>query len=359
MKSLFSCISKGYRLITFLPVILYTSISYAQTAAEAINYDSSSFYLEKSRVEKQAGHYLPSLKLLEKATQLNPNNLKVLVELADMYHILNRYPQSRETYMKLITLGDTSIYNYRKAMMLSFQIRQFEDVIFFAYKLKTASPEENVTYILGKAAYELEDYELAIGNLIEAGKNDPGNAEIPYLIGRSYADMMNYKLAISNYLKAIGLDTTKNLWAYELGLIYYAIHDDKNALKYILLAGERGYKKDNDYLENLGIAYLNTGNLNQGITILDEILKKKPGDINLLNMIAEACYENKKFKLAIDYWDRILYHDKANASALYMIGMCYIKTGEKQKGITLCDKAIEIDPTLAGNKRKMFNSEGL
>ena len=88
----------------------------------------------------------------------------------------------------------------------------------------------------------------------------------------------------------------------------------KNALKYILLAGEKGYKKDNDYLENLGIAYLNVGKLDEGVTILKEILVKKPSDLNILNMVAEAYYYTGKYQDAIDYWDKVLTFDKTNAS---------------------------------------------
>jgi len=45
--------------------------------------------------------------------------------------------------------------------------------------------------------------------------------------------------------------------------------------------------------------------------------------------------------------------DKSNASALYMIGLSYQKKGDKQKGMALCDKAIEMDPSLAKNKQKV------
>jgi tetratricopeptide (TPR) repeat protein len=51
-------------------------------------------------------------------------------------------------------------------------------------------------------------------------------------------------------------------------------------------------------------------------------------------------------------WDAILGYDKTNASALYMIGMCYLKKGDKSKGTQLCDKAIEMDPSLAIYKQK-------
>jgi tetratricopeptide (TPR) repeat protein len=72
-------------------------------------------------------------------------------------------------------------------------------------------------------------------------------------------------------------------------------------------------------------------------------------------MVAEAYYYKAKFDQAIEYWDRVLEYDKENASALYMIGMSYQKKGGKEntdKGIALCDKAIEMDPSLSSLKQK-------
>jgi len=37
---------------------------------------------------------------------------------------------------------------------------------------------------------------------------------------------------------------------------------------------------------------------------------------------------------------------------LYMIGMCYMKKGDKGKGTQLCDKAIQMDPGLGSLKQK-------
>jgi tetratricopeptide (TPR) repeat protein len=222
----------------------------------------------------------------------------------------------------------------------------------YAGALRKADPSEKVNYYLGKINYERENYGDALKYLNEAAKDDPQNAEIPYMIGRSYADMLNYKLAIPYYQKAVGLDGTKYGWIYELGLICYAQNDNKNALKYIKEAGDKGYPKDNGYLQNLGIAYIDAGNFNDGIVILTELLKKRPSDFTLLDMVAEAYYDDKKYDDAMNYWDTLLGYDKTNASALYMIGMCYLKKGDKGKGQQLCDKAIEMDPTLAMYKQK-------
>lgn len=351
-------------LIMLCFLALSAGVAHSQTSISAISsvtigVDSADYFLQKGLLEKQKGRRLESLKNFEKAAKYNENSKVITSELASAYHDLRRYNQAREMYKKLVRLGDESAATYKSIMTLSYQLKQHDDVIMYADKLKKADPNEKVSYYVGRVNYDADNYGEAIKHLSGAAKEDPVNAEIPYLIARCYADMMNYKLSIPYFKKAVELDPTKNHWIYELGLICYAMHNDKDALKYILEAGEKGYKKDNDYLENLGIAYLNVGNLDEGVNILNEVLKRKPSDMNILNMVAEAYYFKGKFKEAIEYWDRVLEFDKESASSLYMIGMCYQKMGGRensQKGIALCDKAIEMDPSLASLKQKKMTA---
>jgi len=333
-----------YFLLTILTIGVATA-TYSQA-------DSANYFFQKAQTEKQAGRKLEVWKNLDKAYKYNPNDKAIVTDLADVLMSLNKYAQAREMYQKLEQLGDNSATLYKQLLTLSFNTKHFDDAIIYADKLKKADPKEKVGYYIGKIYFDRDDYGEAIKYLQAAEKEEPQNGEIPYLIARSYADMMNYKLSIPYFEKAIALAPDKNNWIYELGLIHYAMNSDKEALKYILLAGEKGYKKDNDYMENLGVAYMNVGKLEEAMTILKDILAKKPSDLNILNMIAEGYYYSGKYQDAIDYWDKVLTYDKTSAQSLYMIGMSYQKKGEKEKGVALCDKAIEMDPSLAVYKQK-------
>jgi len=333
--------------------IILTILSFGVALATYSQADSANFFFQKALAEKQAGRKLEVWKNLDKAYKYNPNDKAIVTELADVLMSLNKYVQAREMYQKLEQMGDNSPNLYKQLLNLSFNTKRFDDAILYADKLKKADPNEKVNYFLGKIYYDRDDYGEAIKYLQAAEKEEPKNAEIPYLVARSYADMMNYKQAVVYFQKAIALKPDQGYWIYEMALMYYGMHDDKNALKYMLEAPEKGMKRDNEYLENLGIAYLNTGKLNEGLAILKEMLQRRPSDVNLLNMIAEAYYDAKKYDEAIDHWDQLLILDKSDASALYMIGLSYQKKGEKQKGVALCDKAIEMDPSLAKNKQKI------
>jgi tetratricopeptide (TPR) repeat protein len=349
MKNKFFLTGLGYLLAI---LILIGTSAFAQVIP---NNDSASFYVKLAQVDKQNGRRLDLLKKLDKAIAFQSTDANTLKELATLLADQRKYAPAMEHFKKATDLNPRDTALLRQALQLAYQLRQHEEVIRLAELTKKADPKAPVALYLGKVYYETEDYGKAIQYLTQAGKENSANAEVPYLLAKSYADMTNFKGAIPFFLKALELDPKQPNWTYELGLSYYAIHDDANALKYILKAAEAGYKKDNDYLENLAIAYLNVGRFEDGVAILKQALERRPSDFNLLNMLAEAHYGKAKFNEAIDYWDKVLGYDKTNASALYMIGMSYQKMGGKDnadKGIALCDKAIEMDPSLAGLKQK-------
>ena len=338
--------------------ILFTALLFAGVQAGAQS-DSASLFLQKGLAEKEKGRTLESWKAFDKAYSYNKTDKAVVQNLADALFKLNRYAQAREKYLELEKLGDNSPALYTQLMLLSFNMRQFPDAIKYAHLVKKLDNGAKTAYYIGKAYYEDDNYGEAIKFLKIAEGEDPQKAETPYLIARAYADMSNYKLAMPYFEKALTLDPANTRWMYETGLMYYAMRDNKASLKWLLTAAEKGYKRDNEYLENLAIAYLNNKEFDKGLEIMKEGLSRRPTDMNLLGMMAEASYDAKKYDDAIGYWDQILALDKTKADALYMIGMSYQKKGEKAKGQAICDKAIELDPALAKNKQKMEMPGGL
>jgi len=337
------------RITLLAAFIISSSLLFAQT-------DSTQFFLQKGLTEKQNGRRMESLKNFEKALKYDANSKAVLTELASAYMDLRKYFEAKATYKKLIDLGDVSATNYKQIMQLSFNFHLYNDVIGYANALKKIDPNEKVSYYMGKVYYEQEDYGNGIKNLTVAATEDPKNAEVQFLLGRCYLNMQNFKLAMPYYQKAIEMDTTKPEWIFELGMMCNAMYDNVNSLKYILLAGEKGYPKNNVYMENLGIAYLEAGEFDKGVATLNELLQKRPTDANLLSMLAEAYYDKKNYDEAINYWDKILQTDKTNAKSLYMIGMSFQKKGDKSKGQGLCDEAIKMDPSLASLKKGQMGS---
>jgi tetratricopeptide (TPR) repeat protein len=266
---------------------------------------------------------------------------------------LRKYEEAIPVFEKLIAIVPKDTTSIVQLATLYFYAHQWEKGIPYATKALQMHIGQRNYYMIGKSYYEIEDYGHAFSYLPSAAMEEPKNAEIPYLIARAYVDMNNYKPAISYFQKAIALDSGKAQWIYECALVYATIYDDQNAIKYYGLASSKGYKKDNDFYENLADSYISIGKTDQGLKILNDLLLKKPADLELLNSLGFINYKLKKYDTAIEYWDRMLEYDKQNGRALYMIGMSYQKKGDYEKGKALCVKAIAIDPSLKSLKTEL------
>jgi tetratricopeptide (TPR) repeat protein len=332
-------------------IILATAATLCSTVLFA-QFDSSQFYLQKALDEKVKGRKMEVVKSLEKAQTFNKANQQVVAELAGAYLDVRMLAKARSTFLQLEMMGGANAAVYKQLMNLNFNMRQFSDAIKYAELLKKSDPSEKVAYILGRSYYEMEDLGNGIKLLEIAMKEEPTNGQIPNLLATAYTNMQNFKQAIPYFQKAIAAEPANSRFYYELALAYYGMGDDQNALKYMLEAGEKGYKKDAEYMQNLSTALMNTGKFAEGLEIMKQALAKRPTDLGLLEIIAEACYDAGKFDEAINFYNKILAIDEKKAEALYMMGMAYQKKGQEDNGRALCDKAIAMDPKLSSLKQE-------
>jgi tetratricopeptide (TPR) repeat protein len=325
--------------------VLFSTTLFAQS-------DSSGFYLQKALDEKAKGRKMEVVKALEKAHTLRKENKEVVNELAAAYLEVRMLAQAREKFLQLESLGGATTDTYKQLMNLSFNMRHFPEAIKYAQLVQKSDVSEKVSYVLGRSYYEMDDLGNGIKFLEAALKEEPANAQIPHLLATAYTNMQNYKQAITYFQKAIAIEPANARFTYEMALAYYGMNDDQNALKYMLEAGEKGYKKDNEYMQNLSTALMNAGKFSEGLEMMKQTLAKRPSDLGLMDMIAEACYDAGKYDEAIEFYNKILAIDEKKAEALYMMGMAYQKKGQVENGRALCDKAIAMDPKLSSLKQE-------
>jgi tetratricopeptide (TPR) repeat protein len=331
-------------LFTILTV-LAVSQGFAQT-------DSSDYFYQKGSEEKVARRYLPAFNNFQKSVQFKPENVDAQTGLGQVSVELRKYEDAKKAFLKVLELKKDDTTAVANLANLYFWTRKWEDAIKYALKAKSLNVGSNNNYNIAKAYYEQENYGKSLEFLEMAYKDDNKNAEVPYLGARCLIEMSNYKKAAGCYEQAIALDSTKTLWMYEAGLTYYAIPDDNKSIYWLERAGANGYKRTNDYLQNLSNAYLNIKQWDKGLPLLEELLQRKPQDVEVIYSVAEVYYNTKKYDMAIETWDKILAIDNKNANAVYMIGLAYQKKGETAKGQELCDKAIAMDPNLAKLKEE-------
>lgn len=339
----------------FLPIL----VAAASLVSQAQPSDSAQFYFNRGMEEKAARRFREAEKNFVKAYSFNPKDFQTLVELSNALLEQRRFAEAREKLILADGILPDQSQVIEKLAELSFNLRKFEESISYARKMQQLKIGKEVPFLIAKCYYELGNYGESLKYCEVAYKENAKDPMIPYIGARCYMEMSNYKKSAGCYEQALALDSNNATWMFEAGLIYYAIPNHDKALFWIQRAGEKGYKKSDEYLSNLAAAYLNAGQHQKGIDLMTDMLKNRPEDQEIMYNIAQAYYNIKKYDDAINYWDKALAIDKQNASALYMIGMSYQKKGDETKGKALCDKAIQMDPSLNRLKQERKMPGGL
>ena len=307
--------------------------------------DSAAFYLKKALASVELKKAFDADKNFKKAIDFNKDDISTRFSYINFLLDEKKYFIALEQLEKLPAQDGMVL---QKLIDVSFYLHRWKDVI--AYEGLAATAKIKVShYMLGKAYFEEEDYGLAEKALLLSVLQNPAHRESRILLGKVYLEMSDYKQAIVTYSVALDLDPDNSDLLYQLGLLYSTINNEKEAIRYIELSAEKGYKIDLDYKENLGMAYLSV-DLQKGVDLLTKVLEKKPNNPEILGQIAEANYKAKNYKVAADIYFSIYEKDEANNKALYMMGKAYQKNGEKAYGMSLCEKAISQDPSLASLK---------
>ncbi|MBX2931387.1 MAG: tetratricopeptide repeat protein [Chitinophagaceae bacterium] len=328
-------------------IISCISITNATTSNSFNNSDSTKYYLTKAKESKEARRVWEAEKYFKKALEFDNENEEVRIEFASYYEDQRKYALATQQYRFIIQKNPTHRLALPKYISLSFLQRRWTEVIQHGeLAIANKIPVENINFMLGKSYYEEEDYGKARKYLTTQFSLTPKHKETVIALGRVYIEMSMYNDAIDMYKIAIVANPDDFELMYEIGLLYSVQDNNREAVKYFELAAQKGIKQDIAFLQNLGMAYL-AFDIKKGVEVLNKVLEKKPGDVEILTQIAQAYYKAEQYGIAHDMFFQIFENDTKNTRALYMAGVALIKKGDKKRGSQLCDRAIAMDPQLA------------
>jgi len=334
----------------FIPLFLLFS-----APAFCAGQDSATFFYQKGLEEKALQKYLVAAGDFEKAISFNKSFTEAYVENGYVNLQMHRTDIAKNNFVKAVELDPGNAKAINELVELFYNYHQYQDAINYAVKCKDCDHERTIAM----SYFKMEDYGNAEKRLLAFLSKNPKDAEATYTLGRAYLEMELETKAIPYYLKAIDLDGTKYQWMVELGTLYFNNNNFKGAAAYFNRAVENGYVKNNDFNENLGFAYLYSGEYDKGEKIIQELIARKPGDKDLVRDMAQAFYDAKLYDKCLDYCQKLMEADMKDGQALYQAGLCFQKKGQKDKGQAMCDKAIEMDPSLNKLRKQQSFSAGL
>jgi tetratricopeptide (TPR) repeat protein len=332
-------------LFSLIAIIVTLGVSAQKT-------DSSQFYFQKGLEEKKAKRYLVASNHFTKAIELNPGNIDAYIESGYVNNEMRKTDAAKADFAKAFDLDPQNETAIRELTNIYFNYRQYQNALDMAQKCKTCSNKDR---IIALCYFNMEDYGKAEKLLLALVNKNPKDAEVSYTLASNYLAMGLEPKAIAWYENAVILDDKKSKWFFELGLLYSNTNNYKKAVIAYTKAAELGFIKGNDFNENLGFAYVYSGDFANGEKLLNDLISRKPGDKELIRDIAAAFFDNKNYDKALDYCQKLLEIDMKDGKALYQAGLCFQKKGMTERGMQMCDKAIELDPSLAGLKSKKLS----
>lgn len=322
------------------------SLLMAFKASASIPNDSAVLAYKSGLAEKESGRVKAAFDLFQKAVQYDSGHVEAQRELGISAMGMRRYDVAERSFAKVLQAHpDDTLANVQLAN-LHFTHRRWKPAVQYGMKSLGLHAGSRMNWIVGRSHLELEQYEQAFRYLDAAYRDEPKNGEIPYQIARGLFDISNFKLSSKYYSEAVGLDSSRVAWIYEAAIAYSSIPDYVTAIRYYELAMARGHRVDEDFIENLSENYVGAGMPEKAIDLQRGLLEKSPMDQSLMFMLADTYYRSGEYRKAIAQWEQLLMHDNENARAVYMIGLALQKSGDKRKGQAMCDKAIEMDPSL-------------
>jgi tetratricopeptide (TPR) repeat protein len=316
--------------------------------------DSASYYFSQGMIEKNAKRYLPASANFDKAINFNKSYTEAYIENGFANKEMRKTDAAKVNFLKANELqpGNTAVI--KELTNLYYDYRQWDKAIEFATKCVGC---DNAERIIGLCNYEKENYVAAEKALLKVVSKNGEDAQVNYILARTYMDMEQYRKSVPFYEKAVLLSPDKNAWAYELGLLYYNNNNYRSAVVAFETAAKNGYPISNDYNENYGYSLLYSGQYAKGEEKLLSIYEKK-GNVEMLRDLAQILYEQKQYDRSLSYCQRLLENNPKDAKALYQAGLTFQKMGQKEKGQGMCDKAIEMDPSLASKRTKSMDMSG-
>lgn len=320
---------------------------------QSITNDSAKHYFQQGLVEREAKRWLVASKHFDKAISFDANYLEAYIQNAQVYMEMRKMNQAMEMYQKVHSLDPKNKEAIEVLMEMYYNYRKFNEAIKMA-ELCSDCPKS--ARIIGMSYYKLENNLKAEKYLQQAAAQHENDPEVIYTIGRNYLDMEEYDKAIPYYERAVLLEPTKARWMYELGLICYNQQKYKEAVASFERAAAAGMTPSADFRENLGFAAIYAGDFEKGESLLLELQEQKTGNTEITRSLAEIYYLKKQYDRSLQMCQLLLEKNPKDSKAMYQAGLNFIKKGDKNRGQQLCDKAIEMDPSLANlrQKKEMF-----
>ncbi len=198
---------------------------------------------------------------------------------------------------------------------------------------------------LGDAYIKLRKYKEAIEVLEKVLELTRPEAVIYEAIGHCYDKLANYAQARFNYKKASHLNPEDSQMHYKVACTYMNEGVWHNAIK-CLEAAMKAHKMQPEYNLALGRCYMESGNIDEAITYLGNVVRVRPKNISGWIELLRCLYKGKLFEEGFDYSTFAFEQTDSKPIFIFFKSLFLFASGKSKEALLQLEKGMSINPKL-------------
>ncbi len=291
--------------------------------SHAVTPDDPRAYFYYGQIEADAGNLTAAIQYYEKTIALIESDERYLDVELPLSGFLDAYTFLGGVYYQQ---GDSekAMATYRRAIELD-------------------STLERHFFDLGKAAFDAEQYNLAIEPFKKFLLIYPANIETMYWLGRSYEALEELGNALQFYARTVELDANHKDALMRSAQIYRQQNDPENALTMLTrLIAIDPENVEAHYLS--GLSHLELEHPDDALTAFLKTIRFEPNHLDA-HYRAGLLYEQKgDTDNAIDRYETAIALDQSRTDAFLRLGAIYLQRGEKDNVIRVYELCLAANP---------------
>ena len=292
----------------------------------------------------QIANYDQSLNILDKALQIEPNNVKVLSTYIKTLLEIKLYGKAFvifERSLKIDPNNTITLDSYGQALAKSGNYEKAFEI--FEQALQINSTNTTVLNSYGQALAKSGNYEKAFGIFEQSLQINPDNTTTLNSYGQALVKSGKYEKAFGifeQYLK-IKPNNTRVLTSYGK-----ALADTRNYEKAFEIFEQSLQINPNNRitLTSYGQGLAESGNYEKAFEIFERSLQIEPNNIITLNSHGQVLTKSKKYEKAYEIFERSLQIEPNNIITLNSYGQALTKSGNYKKVCEIFEKSLQLQP---------------
>ena len=285
-------------------------------------------------------------RFLEKATELNPQDVVAHALLSSVYTKERNYQAAISSFNKVIELDETRDSAYYGLGIAYLTTKRYQEAISSLEKAVELNRDNKEAYYhIGIAYEELKNFAKAAEAYDKYVVSSPENPWMGYLrLGLSQMELEEYEKAIETFHKALEMEPQDIKTNYNLAQAYQkAGQYDKAEEAYNKLA-EINPDDATVYFKTILMMYDQAGLHDQAIEAARKLIQLDPNnEINTFNL-GIMYMKLERYNEAIQTFQDVLAINPNYESSYYNIGFCYSKQKKYQESIGAFKKFVELAP---------------